>query len=120
MAYIKYEDLEVYKLAYQLAKDIHVRSFKFPQHEQFNGLADQIRRATKSICGNIAEGLGKEASAVEERRYLSIALGSANEVRTWLCFVKDFQYDDEKRIEDWQVGYLRVCKMLHALIRRRR
>jgi four helix bundle protein len=120
MAYIKYEDLEVYKLAYQLAKDAHIRSFKFPQHEQFNGLADQLRRATKSICGNISEGLGKEASALEERRFLSIALGSASEVRTWLCFVKDFNYDDQERIENWQVGYLRVSKMLRALIQRRR
>ena len=39
-----FEDLEVYRRAYQLALELHKSSLKFPKIEQF-ALADQIRRA---------------------------------------------------------------------------
>jgi four helix bundle protein len=43
-------------------------------------LADQIRRAAISIGCNIAEGCGRNGDG-ELRRFLNIALGSANELR---------------------------------------
>ena len=50
-----FEDLKVFKLAYRLALEVHRASLGFPAVEQ-HGLADQVRRASKSICANIAEG----------------------------------------------------------------
>jgi hypothetical protein len=52
-----FEDLEVFRRAYQVSLELHRASLNFPKVEQHN-LADQIRRASKSICGNIAEGYG--------------------------------------------------------------
>ena len=52
------EDLEVFQRAYRASLELHRASLQFPKIEQFAGLADQIRRASKSICGNLAEGFG--------------------------------------------------------------
>ncbi len=53
-----FEDLEVFKRAYRVSLAVHRRSLKFPKIEQY-ALGDQVRRASKSVCTNIAEGFGK-------------------------------------------------------------
>ena len=92
-----FEDLEVFQRAYKVSLEIHVLSLSLPKSEQY-GLADQIRRASKSICATIAEGFGKQKqSAAEYRRYLQMALGSANEMRVWIRYCYDLRYIDEMR-----------------------
>jgi hypothetical protein len=44
-----FEDLEVFQRAYRVSLDVHKTSLQFPKVEQFGGLADQMRRASKSI-----------------------------------------------------------------------
>ena len=74
-----FEDLEVFQRAYRLSLDVHRRSLGFPASEQ-RALADQVRRASKSVCANIAEGFGKQRQSVAEfRRFLMMAMGSADE-----------------------------------------
>ena len=74
-----FEDFEVFQRAYRISLDVHRASLAFPAVEQ-HGLADQIRRASKSICGNIAEGFGKRRrSTAEFKRYLLMAIGSADD-----------------------------------------
>jgi four helix bundle protein len=69
-----FDDLEVFQRAYEISLDLHRASLTFPKVEQY-GLADQIRRASKSICGNIAEGFGKRRrSSAEFKRYLLMAI----------------------------------------------
>jgi four helix bundle protein len=76
-----FEDLEVFQRAYLISLEVHRASLTFPEVER-HVLADQIRRASKSICGNIAEGFGKQRrSSAEFRRYLLMAIGSADEMR---------------------------------------
>ena len=78
-----FEDLAVFKLAYRTSLEIHRASLNFPAVEQ-RALAEQIRRASKSICANLAEGFGKQvASPGEFRRFLMMAIGSADEMRVW-------------------------------------
>ena len=47
------EDLDVFRRAYRLSLEVHRASLEFPRIEQY-ALADQVRRASKSICANIA------------------------------------------------------------------
>ena len=54
-----FEDLDVFRRAYRASLDIHRASLGFPAIEQY-ALGDQVRRASKSICANIAEGFGKQ------------------------------------------------------------
>lgn len=51
-----FKDLDVYQRAFEISLEIHEHSKTFPKDEQF-ALTSQIRRASKSICANIAEGL---------------------------------------------------------------
>ncbi len=55
MEYVKsFRDLEVYKLSRKLVEI----SKKFPREEMYS-LTDQVRRASRSIGGQIAEAWGK-------------------------------------------------------------
>src|ERR1700741_3556599 len=85
-----FEDLDVFKREYGVSLELHRASLQFPKVEQFGGLADQVRRASKSICGNIAEGYGKRRrSKGEFKCYLLMAIGSADEMRVWLRYCSD-------------------------------
>ena len=110
-----FEDLEVFQRAYKLSLEIHVLSLSLPKSEQY-GFADQIRRASKSICATIAEGFGKQKhSAAEYRRYLQMAAGSADEMRVWIRYCLDLGYIDESKWTDWRKEYNEVAKMLQGL-----
>ncbi len=87
-----FEDLEVFQRAYRISLDLHRASLQFPKIEQFGGLADQMRRASKSICGNLAEGFGKQrTSNFEFKRHLLMAIGSADEMQVWVRYCSDLE-----------------------------
>ena len=96
-----FKELEVYQKAYRVSLDIHKASLNFPKIEQYS-LADQIRRASKSICSNIAEGFGKQrGSKAGFRRFLLMALGSSNEVTVWIDYCTDMAYIDKQTSIHW-------------------
>ena len=110
-----FEDLDVFRRAYQTSLDVHRASLTFPAIEQ-HGLADQIRRASKSICGNIAEGFGKRRrSTAEFKRYLLMAIGSADEMQVWVRYCSDLEYLDQKVCAIWRDEYRQIAKMLQGL-----
>lgn len=77
-------DLEVFRKAYAISLEIHTMSLQLPEHEQYE-IARQIRRASKSICANLAEGFGKQSiSAAKFKRFLQMAIGSADEMQLWM------------------------------------
>ena len=81
-------------------------------------IASQMRRASKSICANIAEGYGKQkGSKVEFKRYLRIAIGSADEMRVWIRYCYDLEYIDEACYERHKESYKEIVRMLQALQR---
>ena len=110
------DDLEVFRRAYAISLDLHQASLKFPKIEQFGGLADQMRRASKSICANLAEGFGKQRqSNLEFKRYLLMAIGSADEMQVWLRYCADLEYVDRKTCERWRDEYRQIARMLQRL-----
>ena len=110
-----FEDLEVYRRAYARSLVIHQMSLTFPQMEQYE-LANQLRRATKSIPMNIAEGYGKRSSTAEFKRYLTMALGSKDEVKVQLRYCRDLGYITEEQYTDHENEYSEIGKMLTKLI----
>ena len=58
-----FKDLKVYKKAFELQQEIFEITKRFPKEERYS-LTDQIRRASRSIGGNIAESWQK-------RRYVA-------------------------------------------------
>ena len=92
----------------------------FPPEERFE-IAAQIRRASKSIPANIAEGFGKQSySKPEFRRFLMMAVGSADEMRVWCSYARDLGYIDDETCRAWQSEYREIAKMLHGLARSQR
>ena len=112
-----YRTLEVYQKAYQAALDLHRISLAFPRIEQY-GLAQQVRASSKSIPVNIAEGMGKQESAADVRKFIRIAIGSCDETRVWLEFAKDLGYIEASEHERLEQGYREVGRMLRGLLRR--
>ena len=112
-----FEDLEVFQRAYRVSLAVHRQSLEFPPIEQ-RGLADQVRRASKSICANIAEGFARQGvQPAEFRRYLIMALGSADEMRLWCRYCLDLGYLDEVTWQTWRQEYHEIAKMLQGLIK---
>jgi len=110
--------LEVFRRAYQVSLEIHHESLRFPKIEQ-HAMADQIRRASKSICANIAEGFAKQRrSSAEYRRYLLMAIGSADEMRVWIRYCLDLSYIDGATSSRWREEYIAIAKMLQAIYTR--
>ncbi len=110
-----FEDLEVFKRAYRVSLEVHRRSLRFPDREQ-HALADQIRRASKSICANLAEGFSRQGrSPADFRRYIVIAIGSADEMRVWLRYCLDLDYLDEATWQAWRDEYQEIARMLEGL-----
>ena len=110
------EDLEVFRLAYELSLVIHRASLNWPKIEQYGGLADQARRASKSVCGLIVEGVGRQsASSTEFARYLTMAIGSGEEARLWCRYARDLGYIDSETAEAWRERYGQILRMLMKL-----
>jgi four helix bundle protein len=112
-----FEDLEVFQRCYKLSLEIHKLSLEFPKREQY-GLGEQIRRASKSICANIAEGFAKQRYSKQEfKRYIMIAVGSSDEMRVWVRYCLDLGYITEETWKHWRDGYKEISKMLSGLSR---
>ena len=112
---VSFEDLEVFQRAYRLSLEIHRMSLSLPVIEQ-RALGDQLRRASKSICANIAEGYGRQGrSKAEFRRFLQMAIGSGDEMRVWVRYALDLGYIEEPQWRQWRDEYQTVTRMLHRL-----
>ena len=113
-----FEDLEVFQRSYRLSLDVHRTSLTWPAIEQF-ALGDQMRRASKSICANIAEGYGRQSrSKAEFKRFLAMAIGSADEMRVWARYALDLGYIDDETWRNWREEFQRIAKMLQSLVAR--
>ena len=109
------EDLEVFKRAYRISLAVHRCSLDFPAVEQ-RALADQIRRASKSICANLAEGFARQGLAPADfRRFIQMAMGSADEMRVWTRYCLDLGYIDEATWRFWCDEYTEISRMLQGL-----
>ena len=111
----RFDELEVFKRAYVISLEIHKASLGFPKIEQY-ALADQLRRSSKGICANLAEGFGKQMySKAEFKRFVMMAIGSADEVRVWLRYCLDLGYIREESWKVWRKEMEQIAKMLTGL-----
>ena len=115
MRIASFVDLDVYRRAYAVSLEIHRASLRFPKIEQAV-LADQARRASKSICANIAEGFGRQRqSRAEYKRFLIMAIGSADEMQVWIRYARDLGYVEAETGERWAEEYRSIARMLQGL-----
>lgn len=106
-----YERLRVYQRSYAVALATHHGTRRTADED----LVRQLRRASRSIPANIAEGVTRTNSAAETRRFLSIALRSCDEVRVWLSFCRDLALAPTATVAEWESEYVEVGAMLYRL-----
>ena len=116
MNYVKsFRDLQVYKLARQLAKEIFDISKSFPSEERFS-LTDQVRRSSRSIGGQIAEAWAKRRYVAHFVSKLTDADGELQETQHWLGTAHECHYI-RKEVETSLIAkYEEVGKMLQSMI----
>ena len=112
-----FRDLKEYQKAYAISLKIHEISLKLPELEKYE-LGSQIRRASKSVAMNIAEGYARNDSAADVKRFFTMALGSCEEVRVQIDYLNDLGYITEEKKSELEQEYIQIGKMLVAMIRK--
>lgn len=96
----KFEDLEIWQKARQLANDIFVVFLSNLNNRDF-ALKDQINRSSGSVMDNIAEGFNRGGNK-EFIQYLYISKASLGEVQSQLYRISDRKYISEKEVLELQ------------------
>ncbi len=86
-----FRDFEVYKEAYELAIIVNKNVNKLPIFER-NDLGSQLRRASKSVPANIAEGWAKRRFEKEFKKHLDSSIGSCNEMEVHISMARDLDF----------------------------
>lgn len=110
-------ELEVYRLAFEAAMEIFQISKSYPVEEKYS-LTDQIRRSSRSVCTNLAEGWRKRRYKAVFINKLSDAEQEAAETQTWLEFAWKCNYINEDIFKKLDNKYEHVFAMLITMERK--
>lgn len=106
-----HKDLEVYKIAFEMAMRIFEISKSFPVEEKYS-LTDQIRRSSRSVCANISEAFRKRRYPKSFIAKLNDAEGEAAETQTWIGFAFRCNYLQDSLAEEMNKTYDRIIGKL--------
>jgi four helix bundle protein len=110
-----HRDLKVFQLAYRLAMEIYHLSKHFPREEVYS-LTDQIRRSSRSVAANLAEGFRKRRYPNMLVNKLTDCDGEATETQVWLDFALDCGYMSKESHDRLTNGYEEVGRMLSGMM----
>lgn len=88
---VRHTDLEVYQRAFAVAMKLFKLSKSFPAEEKYS-LTDQMRRSSRSIAANIAEGWRKRRYPAAFVSKFNDSEGEAAETQVWLQFAVESGY----------------------------
>ena len=114
--YKGYRDLIVFQKSYKAALEIYEISKSFPSEERYS-LIDQIRRSSRSIPANLAEGWRKRNYPKMFVSKLIDCSGETSETVVWLDFSKDLKYLSEEKDLYFLEIYEEISKMLTSMIK---
>lgn len=118
MEYVEsYKDLEVYKAARQLAKEIFSITKNFPRDEMFS-LTDQIRRSSRSIGAQIAEAWAKRLYEKHFVSKLTDADGEQQETQHWIETANDCGYLTTESTANLLHQCSSIGRMLNSMIKK--
>lgn len=108
-----FEKLEVWVEAKKLSKDIYTITSKFSSDEKF-GLTSQLRRASISICSNIAEGSARKTNK-DKAHFTIMAFSSAVEVLNQIIISYELDFIDLKEYTALREQIESITNKLNAL-----
>lgn len=103
-----FRDLRVYRDAFAAAMRIFDASKFWPKEERYS-LTDQIRRSSRSVCGNIAEAWRKRRYPGHFTSKLSDADSEVAETQAWLEFPRECGYIRTEQQRELDEDYERIC-----------
>ncbi|MBE0648973.1 MAG: four helix bundle protein [Bacteroidales bacterium] len=110
-----FKELLAYKKAFQLAMEIFKVTCNFPADEKY-GLTSQIRRSSRSVCSNFAEGYRKRRYKAHFISKLTDADMENTETMVWIDFALSCEYiDRDTRIKLYQQSE-EIGKLLSYMI----
>lgn len=110
-----FEKLKTWQKAHQLMLDVHKKLIPLlPKEEKF-GLADQLRRSSKSVPANIAEGSGRYYF-MDNVRFCYNARGSLDETLSHLIASRDLGYCLLPLYEDIRGQIEEIRRLLNGYI----
>jgi len=116
MASIKsFEDITAWQKARVLTRRVHELTREGPASRDY-GYCKQIRMAALSVMLNIAEGFERESGDKDFRHFLSMAKGSAGEVRAALYVGIDCGYFDQAQFDELKQLSVETVRMLSRFI----
>jgi four helix bundle protein len=110
-----FKELLAYKKAFNLALEIHNLSKSFPGEEMYT-LTSQIRRSSRAVCSNIAEGFRKRQYPAHFISKISDADMENSETQVWLDFAYTFGYLDETTKDQLSLQVEETGKLLSYMI----
>jgi four helix bundle protein len=115
MLFHGHRDLRVFNLAHHLAMQIFKLSRAFPQDERYS-LTSQIRRSSRSVAANIAEGFRKRQYPNMFVSKLAASDAEATETQVWLDFARDCEYLSKEQRKDLVARYQEIGMMLQTMM----
>ena len=109
--------LNVYRLAFNSAMDIFKITESFPKEEKYS-LTDQVRRSSRSVCSNLAEGWHKRRYIAAFINKLTDSVQEASETQTWLEFSLACGYIDKTAFDDNFEKYEHIIAQLLTMQRK--
>jgi four helix bundle protein len=111
-----YKDLEVYRLSFDLAKEIHKMTLNLPKYEMYEE-GSQIRRSAKAIPANLAEGFGRRKYKNDYLRFLIYAHASCDETKVHLDMLYETgSLENRELYENLKKGYSRLSIKIYNFI----
>jgi len=111
----KFEDIQAWKEARELTKEIYALTKK-PTFSRDYGLVDQIRRAAISIMANIAEGFDSNSDA-QFISFLSYSQRSASELQSHLYVALDQSYILENKFNELYNRIEKIKRLIGGFIK---
>lgn len=116
MTYVKsFRDLDVYKLAREVSKEIYIMSKGFPVEERYS-LTDQIRRSSRSIGAQIAESWGKRKYEHHFISKLTDADSEQLETQHWIEVSEECSYINSEKAKTLITKCETIGKMIQSMI----
>ena len=116
MVYVKsFRDLEVYKLAREVSKEIYMITKGFPVEERYS-LTDQIRRSSRSVGAQIAEAWGKRRYEHHFISKLTDADSEQFETQHWIEISEESNYLSSEKSKILLQKCESIGKMLQSMI----
>jgi four helix bundle protein len=112
---MSYEDLDVWKRSARLSVTLYQQTKTLKDY----GFRDQLTRSGLSIPSNIAEGYERDSDA-EIARFLTIAKGSAGELRTQILIGIEAGFLNRLDALQWADEARQLGRILGSLINRHR